>query len=177
MRSVVESPEIAASVAERGRDEVLRHHGLETRARFVRGRFEAIGQKTVSHRGNGRRKGALSAVQLVAAGAGVAVAKVSGNGGAESPRPPSPALYRRVMGRVVGHGGEEDGLRKSVDALAQQVQELRGVCHAAHAKQSELDAQRERAIRDIGHRLDSIERRIDSLEQRCDESARTSEAR
>jgi hypothetical protein len=179
MRTVVESPEIAAPVAERGRDEVRRHHGLETRARFVKSRFEAIGhgQKSVSQRGNGRRKGALSAVQIVAAGTGVAVAKVSGHGGSKSPGPPDPALYRRVMGRVVGHGGEEEGLRKSVDALAQQVQELRGVCHAAHAKQSELDAQRERAIRDIGHRLDSIERRIDSLEQRCDEIAPTSEAR
>ncbi len=97
MRTVVESPEIAASVAERGRDEVRRHHGIETRARFVRSRFEAIGQKSESHRGNGRRKGALSAVQLVVAGAGVAAAKVSGHGGEESTRPQASALYRRVI--------------------------------------------------------------------------------
>jgi hypothetical protein len=39
------------------------------------------------------------------------------------------------------------------------------LCVAAHARQSELDAERERAIRDIGLRLEAIERRLDSSQE------------
>ncbi len=177
MRAVVESPDIAASVAERGREDIRRHHSLERRSRFVKSRFDAIGPRSVTHRAHGRRKGAPSAVQLMAAGAGVAAAKVSGHGGEGSPRPQASAVYRRVINRVVSPSGHEEALRRSLDDLAQHVQELRGLCHAAHEKQSELDARRERAIRDIGHRIDSIERRIGSLEQHSDETDRTREAR
>jgi hypothetical protein len=46
------------------------------------------------------------------------------------------------------------------------VTELRSLCVTAHSKQSELDAERERAVRDIGLRLDSIERKVVLLEQR-----------
>ena len=99
MRAVVDSPDLAATVAERGRVDVQRYHSLERRSEFVRSRFEAIerrmqtrgwprkvtaspiagrGGHQVGSRSVGGSSSALRAVQLVAAGVGVAAAKVTG---------------------------------------------------------------------------------------------------
>jgi glycosyltransferase involved in cell wall biosynthesis len=42
MRTVVGSPELAGSIAARGREDVQTNHNLERRSQFVRSRFEAI---------------------------------------------------------------------------------------------------------------------------------------
>ncbi len=178
MRLVVESAEVAAAVAARGRDDVLRHNSVEERARFVRERFEAIGRAKGVRGRVRRRKGALSAVQLFAWGAGATAAKFTGQGAAGGSRPRASALYRRVVSRVAGPGpsGRETELGVALDDVGQRVRELQSLCIAAHSKQSELDARRERAIRDIAHRLDSVERKLGSMEQRLDPKARTLEA-
>jgi hypothetical protein len=183
MRVVVGSPELAATVAERGREDIQRYHSLERRAEFVRGRFEAIERRrTTSGRRSkaaapatavaGRPEGAsrsvagsssaLRAVQLVAAGAGVAAAKMTGrNSAGSASRSGGAAFHRRAINRLLRPrpAGNSGDLGRSVADLAQDVQELRSVCISAHAKQSERDAVREQAIRDLGHRLDAIERK------------------
>jgi glycosyltransferase involved in cell wall biosynthesis len=189
MRTVAESPDVVSSVAARGRDDILRHHGLEGRSRFVRSRFDAIADAGPGRGHSWRRKSpprtkmlrlstaatspaatgpskALRAVQFVAA-SGIAVAAV-GSGSSGTPSQPGD-LYRRVMNRVTGPARATDRdkeLSRAVDDLAQRVTELRSLCVTAHSKQSELDAERERAVRDIGLRLDSIERKVVLLEQR-----------
>ncbi len=56
MRTVVESPDQARAVAVRGREDVQRLHGLDRRAQFVRGRFEAIENARQRAGRGGRRK-------------------------------------------------------------------------------------------------------------------------
>ncbi len=87
-----------------------------------------------------------------------------------SARSKTATLYRRVMSRVriQTQSGQERDLGRAFADLAQEVQELRSLCVAAHLKQSDQDAQRENAIREIGRRLDGIERQFGSLQQRLD---------
>jgi glycosyltransferase involved in cell wall biosynthesis len=187
MRTVVESTDVASSTAARGREDMLSHHGLEARSRFVRNRLEAI-EDARPDRGHRRRRGSpktkirrpssaaasqpgvstvLRAVQLLAGG-GIGAAQVTNSGGGEMSRLEPGDIYRRVMNRVAGTArpsGHEAELRHALDDLAQRVSELRGLCIAAHVRQSELDAERERATRDIGLRLEAIERRLGSLQK------------
>jgi hypothetical protein len=92
-----------------------------------------------------------------------------GSAGA-APRRRAATFYRRLINSVglPTQGGHETDLGRALADLAQEVRELRSLCTAAHLKQSDQDAQRESAIREIGHRLDSIERQFGSVQQRIE---------
>jgi hypothetical protein len=150
MRTVVEQPDLAASVGRKGQLDVQERHSVQKRSEFVRGRFDSI-QKT-RYAGTGR-------------------AVVGGATGGDPSGPVTLSavgdLVRRAVRRARGQGlaTQTKDLDRAVSELTSEVHGLQSVRNAESARQSDRDSGLEVAVREIGRRLGSLERRLDSLER------------
>jgi hypothetical protein len=150
MRTVFEDPGLASKVAAKGRNDMLEHHSTDARARFVRSRFD-----TIRHTG------------MTSGGSRVGSEKVGDVAGSLSVSSVSD-LVRRGVRRASGQGlaRHTEDLGRAVSELTAEVGALRSVHHASDVHRSEQDARLEQAVRDLGHRLVSLEERLGSLERR-----------
>lgn len=150
MRAVVYEPELASSVARKGRSDMLEYNSADKRAGFIRSRFDTIEHTRAT---GGARQGGSYAGEREAVGP-ISVAGMSD-------------LVRRGIRRAAGQGlaRHTENLARVVSELALQVDGLRSILHAVATKRSEQDIQLEVAVRELGQRLGSLEQRLGSLEQ------------
>jgi glycosyltransferase involved in cell wall biosynthesis len=150
MRTVLEQPDLAASVGRKGQLDVQERHSVQKRSEFVRGRFDSIQRS--HHPGMGR-------------------VVISGGTGGQASGPGTLStvgdLVKRAVRRARGQGlaTQTKDLDRAVSELTSELHGLQSVRNAEATRQSDRDSGLEVAVREIGRRLGSLERRLDSLEQ------------
>jgi glycosyltransferase involved in cell wall biosynthesis/ubiquinone/menaquinone biosynthesis C-methylase UbiE len=186
MRHVFDHPEEAVEVGRRGREVVLREHSIEQRARFVRGRFDAIHasgpHRSEAHAARQTRSGAhgsegartsVGAAPVGNVGASTASSQPSTLTELASSRPdidtsarlPRLArLVRRLTRRALRHQDEHQ--REINLAMAGAVEEVRQLAATLRAGLETTTTRAHDTARAHTRRLDSVDAALAGLEGR-----------
>ncbi|MCL5048228.1 MAG: glycosyltransferase [Firmicutes bacterium] len=148
MRDVVEKPDLAKSKGELAKQEVLRLHGIEARAQFVKGRFD-FAQAQLLSRGNQMSIHEINNIeQLPADPPLIAMAKSSPDLNTGSNKGQLAKVYRKIIYKALRHHDEQQktldiamaaGIEHVARLITEYGQEISSLHNSIHNLQTHLN--------------------------------------